>query len=501
MSQDSLAAAPAISLSGLRMVSPAGITLLRDASLTVAAGEVVVLVGPSGSGKTSLARLICGLLDRKAGGWQVDGLLRSAAGVIDLALEDSTVGGIVFQNLALFDDLSAGENLRIVLDHAPKGTGLDPAAGAMLADIDPGQSVVSCSGGQRQRLAIARTLLANPSVLVLDEPNSGLDIRATRWLIETIRTLSQQSGRPAIIVAHHIDELVEMADRIVLLDPRLATLREMPVDRRAVEAAMLDLSVGEPILPEGVPEGRGWLLSSQHKSKAYWFLRYLGGYLWLLFAAPSMLLYAILGSAIVGFVTVWFGFNYHSFGGYLRAILHDETLEGLGFVLTTVAVPFNTCILVVARNSAIVAADLGNRVSGLQFQAMRNLGLPGRRYIVASIMISMVLGSLALVAAALVSAFVSSLLTWHYLFPGQPTEYWQENFFRKIMDSNTLYVEGWWIVFKVTASAILGGSAAIVVGLQPLRSPSQVPQLIASAIIAGVSLTLLVHAVLLVLQF
>ena len=132
---------------------------------------------------------------------------------------------------------------------------------------------------------------------------------------------------------------------------------------------------------------------------------------------------------------------------------------------------------------------------------MRNLGLPGRRYIVASIMISMVLGSLALVAAALVSAFVSSLLTWHYLFPGQPTEYWQENFFRKIMDSNTLYVEGWWIVFKVTASAILGGSAAIVVGLQPLRSPSQVPQLIASAIIAGVSLTLLVHAVLLVLQF
>ncbi len=489
----------AIAVSGLTLISPAGTVLLRSAELSMRAGEVLVIVGPSGSGKTSLVRLLCGLLEREAGGWQVEGMLRSSTGVIDLAREDSTLGGMVFQSHALFDDLSAGENLRIIADHGGlTGTALGDAAGAMLADIDPDQSVMSCSGGQRQRLAIARTLLSNPALLVLDEPNSGLDIRAARWLVGTVRTLCQQSGRPAIIVAHHIDELIELADRILLLDPTSASLREMPVDRTAVEAAMLALM---PV--EGAPEvaDRNWSLPWRRHSQVWWFLRYLRHYLWLLFAAPSMLLYAMLGSAIVGFVTVWFGFNYHSFGGYLRAVLHDETLEGLGFVLATVAVPFNTCLLVIARNSAIIAADLGNRVSGMQFQAMRNLSLPGRGYIIASIMISLVVGSLVLVAAALIAAFLASLITWHYLFPGQPTEYWQENFFRKMMVGDTALVEGGWITLKVAASALLGGAAAITVGLRKLRSPSQLPQLIATAIIAGVSLTLMVHAVLLVLQF
>jgi ABC-type transporter Mla maintaining outer membrane lipid asymmetry permease subunit MlaE len=237
------------------------------------------------------------------------------------------------------------------------------------------------------------------------------------------------------------------------------------------------------------------------RPRLYWFLRYLREYLWMLFAAPSMLLYALLGSAIVGFVTEWFGFNYHSFGGYLRAILHDETLEGLGFVLTTVAVPFNTCILVIARNSAIIAADLGNRVSGQQLQAMRNLRLPGRAYIVTSIMISLVIGSLILVGFAMISAFFTALLTWHFLFPGQPTGYWQEFFFRKIADGDIMWQASFWIVLKVALSALLGGGAAVAVGLRPLSSPSQVAELIATAIITGVSLTLLVHAVLLVLQF
>ena len=495
-----MSTAPAIALSDLTLVSPAGVTLLRGVDLAVAPGEVVVLVGPSGSGKTSFVKLLCGLLERDAGGWRVQGRLSWAGGEIDLARGDSTMGGMVFQTHALFDDLSASENLRIVVDHSGASLGLNAAAGAMLADIDPNQSVMSCSGGQRQRLAIARTLLADPAILVLDEPNSGLDIRAARWLVGTVRALCKQSGRPAIIVAHHIDELIELADRILLLDPGTASLRELPIDRSAVEVAMLALESGEAVPVGAEAEADGWSRPWHKRSRAYWFTRYLGGYLWLLFAAPSMLLYAILGSAIVGFVTVWFGFNYHSFGGYLRAILHDETLEGLGFVLATVAVPFNTCILIIARNSAIIAADLGNRVSSLQFHAMRNLGLPGRSYIVASIMISLVFGSLALVAAALIAAFLASLLTWHFLFPGQPTEYWQENFFRQLTDQHNALNEIGWIVLKVAMSATLGGAAAIIVGLRPLRSPSEVPQLIASAIIAGVSLTLLVHAVLMVLQ-
>jgi ABC-type multidrug transport system ATPase subunit/ABC-type transporter Mla maintaining outer membrane lipid asymmetry permease subunit MlaE len=560
---------PTISVSNLTIVSPAGVTLLRDVSLSVAPGEVVVVVGPSGSGKTSLIRLLCGMLQREAGGWQVTGTLRAGADEIDLSEGDSEVGGMVFQNHALFDDLSAGENLRIVADHA---TGdvmeLSRSTGAMLADIDPAQSIMSCSGGQRQRLAIARTLLSDPALLLFDEPNAGLDVRAARWLVGMIRDLCRQSNKPAIIVAHHVDDFIALADRVLLLDPSNATLREVPVERQAIEAAMMAIGSPEAIVggqaspeaivggqaspeaivggqaspeaivggqaspeaivggqaspeaivggqasPEAIVGGQAqpagtatravnpWAAPLPRRSRTYWFMRYFAEYMWLLFAAPSMLIYAVLGSSIVGFVTVWFGFNYHSFGGYLRAILHDETLEGLGFVLTTVAVPFNTCILVIARNSAIIAADLGNRVSGMQLQAMRNLKLPGRGYIIASIMISLVVGSLILVGIGMISAFATSLVTWHFLFPGQATGYWQENFFRKITDGHIMVTSGLWIVLKVSLSALLGGGAAVLVGLQPLRSSSQVAQLIATAIITGVSLTLLVHAALMVLQF
>jgi ABC-type multidrug transport system ATPase subunit/ABC-type transporter Mla maintaining outer membrane lipid asymmetry permease subunit MlaE len=497
---------PAVALTGLTVVAPSGAVLLGDVSLTVAAGEVLLIIGPSGSGKTTLIWLLAGLLARD-GGWQVRGRL-AAPGLmpgltIDLARQDSTLGGLVFQNHALFDDLNAGENLRIVADHR-RGPAFDlAAAGGMLADIDPARPVGACSGGQRQRLAIARTLLADPALLLFDEPNAGLDIRAGRWLAGIIRDLCRDSGKPAIIVAHHLDDFITLADRVLLLDPASASLRELPVDRAAIEAAMLAPADGAPpdIPLPAAAAANPWTRPLPRRPRAWWFLRYLGEYLWLLFAAPSMLLYVGLGAAIVGFVTVWFGFNYHSFGGYLRAILHDETLEGLGFLLTTVAVPFNTCLLLVARNSAIIAADLGNRVAGMQLLAMRNLRLPGRGYIVASIMISLLVGSLVLVAAALITAFATSLLTWEYLFPGQPVEYWQENFFRKLADPHALLVDLGWVALKVTASVLLGGGAAVVVGLRSRRSASGVTQLIASAIIGGVSLTLLVHAVLMILQF
>ncbi len=498
---------PAVALADLTIVAPSGATLLRDVRLAVEPGEVVLIIGPSGCGKTTLIRLLCGLLAR-AGGWQVTGRLTAPGLEIDLALHESTLGGMVFQNHALFDDLSAGENLRIVADHRPAAIAFDLAAtaGAILTDIDPAQAVASCSGGQRQRLAIARTLLADPAILLFDEPNAGLDIRASRWLAETIRELCRDSGKPAIIVAHHVDEFITMADRVLLLDPATASLRELPVERQAIEAAMLAIAPRPDwgrAAPAAEPQAAAnpWDRPLPRRPRAWWFLRYLGEYLWLLFAAPSMLLYVGLGAAIVGFVTVWFGFNYHSFGGYLRAILHDETLEGLGFLLTTVAVPFNTCILLVARNSAIIAADLGNRVAGMQLQAMKNLHLPGRGYIVASIMISLILGGLVLVAVALITAFATSLLTWKYLFPGQPDEYWQENFFRKLADRDALLTDLGWVALKVAASTFLGGGVAVLIGLRSRVSASGVTQLIASAIIGGVSLTLLVHAVLMILQF
>lgn len=133
---------------------------------------------------------------------------------------------------------------------------------------------------------------------------------------------------------------------------------------------------------------------------------------------------------------------------------------------------------------------------------MRNLHLPGRAYIVASIMLSLALGSLVLVAVALLTAFTASLVTWHWLFPGQPSELFRELFFRKILDPRVLAHEGFWVLLKVTLSTVLGGGMAVIVTLGA-RPPDngQVTPFIAASIISGVSVTLLVHAVVMMFQF
>jgi ABC-type transporter Mla maintaining outer membrane lipid asymmetry permease subunit MlaE len=132
-----------------------------------------------------------------------------------------------------------------------------------------------------------------------------------------------------------------------------------------------------------------------------------------------MLLYMGSGAAIIGFVTVWFGFTYHSFGGILKSVLHDETLVGLGMVQSRVAIPLIANLLFVARNSAVIAAGVGNRVMSSQFQAMTNLNIPGRRYVFALILITMVTGSVAYLLLSLLIGSWAAQETWHLQFPSQ----------------------------------------------------------------------------------
>ena len=404
----------------------------------------------------------------------------------------------MFQNYALFDDLDAQENLRIALDHAPRGTEVLAAdVAAMLADIDPRQSISASSGGQRQRLAIARTVVANQPVLLFDEPNSGLDIASARRLLEVIRGLCRTMGKPALIAVHHFEELLPLADRVVVIDPRQRRLIEVPpraglVEARLEAAAAEDVSPGPPGLP---PRASRWRLAARHRSPAWWFARYVVGYFWLLCASPIMLLYMGAGAVIIGFVTVWFGFNYHSFGGLLKSVLHDETLVGLGMVQSRVAIPLIANLLFVARNCAVIAADVGNRMLSSQFQAMANLNIPGRAYVFSSILLTMVTGSVIFLVLSLLLGGWAAQETWHVQFPTQYRDLFRAQFFRNVVDEN-----GWplpvmvWVVVKVAVSALLAAGSSILIALGPKPSSQAVSRSVANAIVIGVILTLLVHA-------
>lgn len=502
-----------LDIAGLTIHRPNGSLLVRDGTFSIAPAEVVLLVGPSGCGKSTIVKLLGGLLEREEGGWRVAGRLSCGGRTLDLAAERSPVGGIVFQDHALFNDLSALENLRIAADHAGRvpDAALVADATALLDDIEPGKTIASCSGGQRQRLAIARTLLADRPVLLFDEPNSGLDVNMARRLGELIRDLCQSMGKPALVVAHHVKDLLPVADRVLLFDTRSRRLVEVPRDADIIEAELLKLDAGGashgpavsgPAAPGAGKSRRGnpWPAAIGHRSRLYWFGRYMAEYFWELCVSPLMLIYMGAGALIMGFVSMWFGFHYNSFGGYLKSLLHDETLVGLGLVQATVAVPLISSILFVARNNAIIAADIGNRVLSSQFKAMENLRITARSYIYSAILINMVIGALMLLVLSLGVASWSSMQTWHLQFPQQNFELWRGQFFQKLI------LEGYrpapamgWVLLKVALSALLAGAAAIVIGGGRKDSVLEINSAIARSIIVGVTVTLLVHAIVSVL--
>jgi len=492
----------------LSITTPSGKILVQDATFTLGEGKVVLLVGPSGSGKSTIIKLLSGLLESNTRPWGVKGTVTLEGKTYDLSRERCDIGGLVFQNYALFDDLTASENLRIALDHAES---TDPKVMEylldLLTDIDPHQTIASCSGGQRQRLAIVRTLLANRPLLLFDEPNSGLDPYTAQRLGVLIHDLCRQMGRPALIVAHHVDDLLPLADAVYLLDSQTKTLRTLPIDREAVDAALLAVGEATAEIETSPVENASTISEQWHKrlqvsAGQKWFFRYLHEYFWILWASPLMLIYTFSGAAIVGFVALWFGFNYELLGDAIRSFIHDESLAGIGFVESYIGVPLIACILMVARNNAIIAADLGNRVLSAQFLAMRNLHIPGRRYLTMAILLNMVVGGLVLVAASLVVAGWTSFITWRFLFQDQPFELWQESFFHVLLrDSASTWRNLSWVVLKVFLSAACGAWLAIRAGLSRKHSVISVNYAIARSIVMGVTVTLLIHAGIAVLVY
>jgi ABC-2 type transport system ATP-binding protein len=191
--------------------------VLSGVAIEVAPGSFTVLLGPNGAGKTTLFSLITRLLEPAPGTISIQGMDVVEAGSRALAPT-----GIVFQQATLDLDLSVEQNLRYFaalhgLDRRRSDTRIAGALGALSMSDRRQSRVRELSGGQRRRVEIARALLHEPRLLLLDEPTVGLDIPTRAAIVEHVHAICREQGIAVLWATHLIDE-VHDDDSIVVLN-------------------------------------------------------------------------------------------------------------------------------------------------------------------------------------------------------------------------------------------------------------------------------------------
>ncbi len=214
-----------VELGGVRR-SFGAVTALADFSLSVAPGSVAVLLGPNGAGKTTAVRVVTGALAPDSGTVRVFGL--------DPAVDGTAVRlrcGVVPARPALYDRLSGYDNLRYaaaLFDIEDGAAGRIEAAADRFGILDAlGQRVGGYSTGMRARLALARAVLHDPDLLLLDEPTAGLDPESAKAVLHLIDHMGEE-GKAVLMCTHLLLEAEGLADQVVVMDHGAALVAGSP---------------------------------------------------------------------------------------------------------------------------------------------------------------------------------------------------------------------------------------------------------------------------------
>jgi putative ABC transport system ATP-binding protein len=216
---------PLIRVTGLWKVFGEGETrveAVRDLDLELARGEIVLVMGPSGSGKTTLLSMLGGLLRPTRGEIWVDGIDIATLSEHELPRFRAHRFGFIFQDFNLLAALSAEENVEVALNLAgSRGTDADRRARQLLDDLGLGArldfAADQLSGGEKQRVAVARAIANRPQLILADEPTANLDSQRGQETMRLLRRLTNDEGATVLIVSHD-ERLREVADRVLWLE-------------------------------------------------------------------------------------------------------------------------------------------------------------------------------------------------------------------------------------------------------------------------------------------
>ena len=202
--------------------------VLRGVDLSIAPGERVAVVGASGCGKTTLLQLLGGL-DTPTRGWvELNGRNLSAMPPAERGMQRNRHVGFVYQFHHLLPEFSAVENVAmpLLIRRAPAGEAMD-AARDLLGQVGLGERLshrpARLSGGERQRVAVARALIARPSVVLADEPTGNLDPESGERVFELLLQLNRNTGAALVVVTHDLARARRMDRVLALRDGLLAS--------------------------------------------------------------------------------------------------------------------------------------------------------------------------------------------------------------------------------------------------------------------------------------
>ena len=217
-----MATTPLLDVRGVNK-SFGAVQVLRDVDFSANAGEVTALVGDNGAGKSTLIKCIGGIYTSDSGEYRFDGkpvTIHTPRDASDLGIE------IVYQDLALCDNLDIVQNMFLGREKVSHGILDEPTMEQMAADTLQGlsvrtvksmrQLVSSLSGGQRQTVAIAKAVLWNGKLVILDEPTAALGVAQTAQVLELVRQLAD-NGLCVVLISHNMNDVFAVADSIATL--------------------------------------------------------------------------------------------------------------------------------------------------------------------------------------------------------------------------------------------------------------------------------------------
>lgn len=503
-------------------VRVAGVERIAPSSFFLRAGERALLVGASGSGKSLFLDLLLGFArDGRDDVETVGSLDFEGRGLLGRAPEaHAGLVGAVFQlhALGLFDDLTMRQNLLV-------GTRDEAALRAVAADLGLEalhRRTTACSGGERMRVAMGRTVLAGGRLLVYDEPTTGLDPAAESAVVAAVQTAHRHVS---LVVTHDPERFLGWADVALVLDPLTRRIERKPATAETLAEWSQHIQASRSLvapLAKAEPRrrvlGAGWLglwprLAGAVGGAAFDALSLLrlplaasdafhpvhGPRLRRTLArdvAPGVVLFAATSAALVALTSTFFLFDRLPKREWTAPLVQDDLVAGLGLIATRIGVPLLVSILLAAKLGASTSAHLGHMSLTRQVDALRLLAIDPRRHLLVPSGLGLLLAAWVAMAFCWVASTLVSLVVFLAMHPGWSAPWFLEEFVREV-PATTIG----WVLAKTGLAALAVAVVAYRRGIAPKRRPEQVVGAIHGTLLVGLLLVVLVHAVFAFLEF